>query len=121
MQRHLQTKKIIEKKCQCLPSPRFLRPGNAIQDEKASSSSSDVHSLSLGIFFLVNLIHSVPGFASSLKYNLGRALSISIPLRINKVRKIKLIKCAKRIQNGKSMFSMDTRRLYFLFYLKHLI
>ena len=96
----------MEKKCQCRPSPRFLCPGNATQEENDSSSSRDIHILSCGIFFLVNLIHSVPGLQSSRQYSFGSALSISIPLRINKVIKIMFIKCAKRIQKGKSSKTM---------------
>jgi len=92
----------IEKKCQCRPNPRFLCPGKAIHDGKSSSSSNEIQSLSRGIFFLVNFIHSDPGFAWSLKYSFGSALSISIPLRIKSVINIRLIKCANRTQYGKS-------------------
>src|SRR5215469_6597855 len=37
--------KIIEKKCQCLPIPRFLCPGKAIHEENDSSSSNEIHTL----------------------------------------------------------------------------
>src|ERR671925_1848748 len=97
---------IAEKKCQCLPRPRFLRPGNAIHGEKGSSSSNEVHNLSFGTSLLVNLIHSVPGSAWSFQYSFGRAARISIPLRISKVINITLMKCAKRSQKGKSEYSI---------------
>src|SRR5919201_2006683 len=97
-----QEEKTIQKKCQWRPSPRFLCPGNAIQEENDSSSSRDIHILFSGIFFLVNLIHSVPGVLSSCQYSFGRALSISMPLLISRVMNIMFIKCAKRIQKGKS-------------------
>jgi hypothetical protein len=64
----LAIQKIIEKKCQCRPIPRFLWPGKATQDENDSSSSSEIQTLSLksdGNRFLVNFIHSVPGVAWS--------------------------------------------------------
>ena len=45
-------------------------------NENDSASSKDIHILLLlsGIFFLLNLFHSDPGFASSLKYSFGREL-----------------------------------------------
>jgi hypothetical protein len=64
----LAIQKMIEKKCQCRPIPRFLWPGKATQDENDSSSSRAIHTLfskSGGNSFFVNFIHSVPGVAWS--------------------------------------------------------
>ena len=80
----------------------MLRPGRAIQDENFVSSSVEVQSLSLGIFFFVNLIHSLPSRALSFVYSLGCAERISIPLLISKTMKMTLIRWEMRSQNGKS-------------------
>jgi hypothetical protein len=64
----LAIQKIIEKKCQCRPIPRFLWPGNATQEENDSSSSRAIHTLFLKSdekSFFVNFIHSVQGVAWS--------------------------------------------------------
>ena len=79
----------------CRPSPRFLCPGKDIQEENDPSSSNEIQSLPFGIFFFVNLISSLPGFAWSLKYSFGRALSISMPLRIKSVMNIYIDKMCK--------------------------
>jgi hypothetical protein len=93
----------------------FLCPGKAIQEENDSSSSKDIHNLLLsGIFFLVNFIHSDPGFASSLKYSFGRELSISIPLLINNVMNVRLMKCAKRSQRPCKSVHSSTFFFFFL-------
>jgi len=56
---------VTDAKCQCRPSPRWSRPGNAIQGDSGVISSSAVQSASSGIRFFVKRIHSLPGAQSS--------------------------------------------------------